>query len=300
MLFRISFLFKNALVMKHLHQSYLSVILSVILMQITGSAFADLSGTLGHPPRIMALGDSITAGCCNPRVGYYQFLSDNLTTAGYQFDMVGSVYVDGYHIEAHPGAWPYDLLNGILDPNTGLRSGGIDEWIAQSAPDIVLLHAGTNGVGSNGSLNYDPQTAQWGKHVEDMRQILDVIFNANPAAFVILAKIINTRTYEPDISEYNRQLALMVSAYGNSHLHVVDMEDILSDDPLINYIDSVHPSPTGLEIMADNWYPVLTPILDLSHAVAEDEFPWEIFLPAILGGSKHKRSEPHALPIRAE
>jgi len=267
-------------------QIYFRAYLATILMLVAEPGSAGLSDTLGHPARVMALGDSITAGCCNPRVGYYQFLADDLTTADYQFNLVGSVYVGGYHIEAHPGAWPYDLLNGILDPNTGLRSGGIDEWMAQSQPDIVLLHAGTNGVGSNGSLNYDPQNAQWGKHVDDMRQILDVIFNVNPAAFVILAKIINTRTYKPETSEYNRQLALMASVYGNTHLHVIDMEGILSGDPLVNYIDGVHPSPAGLEIMADKWYPALIAILN--EVAEQGEFPWEMFMPAILHGSGNR------------
>ena len=247
--------------LKRSFSHYASAILAFILAGTAQTASAALIDTLGHAPKIMALGDSITAGCCDPHVGYYQYLANVLTTAGYQFSMVGSVHVGGYNIEAHPGAWPKDLVNGILDPNSDLRSGGIATWMEQSTPDIVLLHAGTNGIMPS-TLSYDPTTAQWGSQVADMRSVLDGIFSANTDVYVMLAKIISLRTPSPGTTEYNRQLALMASTYGNSHLSLVDMEDNLSGDPQTNYVDDVHPSADGLKIMADSWYSALKSILD--------------------------------------
>jgi lysophospholipase L1-like esterase len=239
----------------------LRIFLTATLLLATRVTSAALVDSLGHAPRIMALGDSITSGCCNPRAGYYQYLANYLTTYGYQFSMVGSVHVGGYDIEGHPGWWPKDLVNGRLDPTTGLLTGGIDVWMTQSEPDIVLLHAGTNGVGPS-TISYDPTVSKWGSQVADMRSLLDGIFNANPNAYVIMAKIIQTRTPRSDITEFNNQLSRMASAYGNDHLFVVDMENILSGNPDANYVDDVHPSAAGLQIMADAWFPTLTRVLD--------------------------------------
>jgi lysophospholipase L1-like esterase len=234
---------------------------AVYATPVTNTTSTALIDALGHAPKIMALGDSITTGCCNPTVGYYQFLADDLIASDYQFSMVGSVSAGGYNIEGHPGAWPSDLLSGILDSTSGLRSGGIASWMVQSTPDVVLLHAGTNGVMPS-TLSYDPATARWGSQVADMRSLLDGIFNGNQNAYVILAEIINTQTPSSDITEYNRQLALMASTYGNSHLFLVNMGNILAGDPQANYVDAVHPSAAGLKIMADRWYQALTPILN--------------------------------------
>jgi lysophospholipase L1-like esterase len=240
--------------------------LVAVLLGVTGqAASARLADALGRTPRIMALGDSITVGCCVPPVGYWQFLSEDLVAGGYEFILVGSVHNFGnFGIEGHAGAWPRDLVYGIPDPSTGQRNGGIGTWMPQSTPDVVLVHAGTNGIMPS-TLSYDPATAQWGSQVADMKTLLDGIFAANPNAYVVLAQIISLRTPSSGTTEYNRQLGLMASVYGNDHLSLIDMEDILAADPQGNYVDGTHPGPPGLKIMADAWYRALVPVLDGSQ-----------------------------------
>lgn len=230
-------------------------------MLFASGASATLSESLGRPVRIMALGDSITAGCCSPYVGYYNFLADRLAADGYSFATVGSYQNRGQRHEGHGGYWPKDLADGRVDAATGELRGGVAAWMAQSAPDIVLLHAGTNGL-SQASVNFDPATASWGSQAADVRRIVDGIFAANPDAFVLMAQIIQTQVPRPDLTAFNQQLASVAATYGNGRLLLVAMEDLLTGDPTAYFGDAIHPNAMGLSLMADAWYDALVPVLD--------------------------------------
>lgn len=245
-----------------MNKKFHSFIFILILFAYANTSFASLAETLGRAPKILTLGDSITVGCCNPSVGYQQFLAENLSNDGYSFSFVGSVRnAHGINIEGHGGFTPAQLANGI------------DNWLASSTPDIVLLHAGTNGITRN-SLNFDPNTAQWGSQVNDVQTLLQSIVNFNPNTYVIVADIINKRTPDTQTSVFNEQLNLMLQTIfgNNSRISIVDFENLLDADPANNYSDAVHPAEPGFKLIADGWYTALTPILN-SDSVSSVPIP---------------------------
>ena len=102
--------------------------------------------------RVMALGDSITAGvgAHGSRVkdgGYRGALASLLQREGYHVNFVGSRtdYSDAIDERAHEG-WPgYVLRSFPSDPGPGQLYGAlVKSAIAKDDPDVILLMAGTN------------------------------------------------------------------------------------------------------------------------------------------------------------
>lgn len=200
------------------------------------------------PLRVMPLGDSITRGSGSPFfTGYRQPLYTNLRGAGYDVDFVGD--------ERNGGG---TALSFDID-NEG-HSGETADWIADrvfsflnaNPADIVLLHIGTNDL-----LNGDtPATA-----TEDVERILERVDdweNDNNELVVVLARIINRATVDPQTSEYNNQLAEMAQSRidGGDQIVLVDMENSAGleyQESGPDWGDSIHPSYHGYQKMAALW-----------------------------------------------
>jgi hypothetical protein len=184
-------------------------------------------------------------------------LHDLLTGSGYDVDFVGS-QSNGV---AYPFSDPqHEGHNGQTD---AFIASNIYNWLSLYAPDVVLLHIGTN-------TPRDP---------DQVMTILDEIDNYeidfDTDVIVIMARIIKKggNPGDPLISEYNDILAnlntnpdsgLVPSRadYG-SELFVVDMEDgagikywsytdTIPGD-MMNEETLIHPYATGYSKMADVW-----------------------------------------------
>lgn len=184
--------------------------------------------------RVMALGDSITAGVGDPtRSGYRITLQGLLRNAGVRVDMVGG-RVDGRCCdrdhEGHPG-W---TAAQVRDQVQG--------WARTYAPDVVLLHIGTNDI----SRNTPARTIAL-----RVTAIVRAIRRARPLTHVFVARIIGTR-----IAELNRRTAAFnallpgVVAAAGARVYLVDMADV--GGALL--ADSRHPTRAGYEVMAARWY----------------------------------------------
>lgn len=197
--------------------------------------------------RIMPLGDSITAGVetlpdgsdlpVNLMVSYRQALYLDLAGNGYSVDFVGSQSygqaVLGFDAanEAYPGFSDQQIarmVHGLLMDNPA---------------DIVLLHIGTNG------LNIDPG---------DVETILDEIDRYDQETTVVLAQIINRKSFSQTTSDFNANLETMAMqrmANGDKII-LVDMENaIIYPDDLS---DNLHPNESGYEKMAMVWLDALS------------------------------------------
>ncbi|MBK8971369.1 MAG: hypothetical protein IPM37_08400 [Hahellaceae bacterium] len=137
------------------------------------------------PVRVMPLGDSITAGTNGSRTKYFgtyrTSLYDTLTSTGYNVDFVSSAYSrhtddqDRDH-EGWPGYSSYQLRNIVRDS------------LAMNTADIVLVHAGTNKLSSA---------------LAGMTELLKSVDLYSKNVPVIVARIINQQTYNPDVTQYN-------------------------------------------------------------------------------------------------
>ena len=215
--------------------------------------------------RIMPLGDSITDGvetykpatgdlpAAPMRVGYRKALQKRLDAAGYAVDFVGSQssgsgagLADAQH-EGYPGAKQAALVTDI------------NSWLGLNAPDVVLLHIGTNDV-TGGDTNVAPTS-------ELLSRIDTWSANtANPPVRLLLATIIGQKSGTPDVAAFNANLTSLYNstwadAAGERPRFVVRRVDMNSKlDPATDLSDlaedsvGLHPNPSGYAKMADAWF----------------------------------------------
>jgi lysophospholipase L1-like esterase len=224
------------------------------------AALGTAAPALGEPVRILPLGDSITHGYYNGftvQNSYRKELKNLLDAAGYTTDFVGSLtdgdFTDNQH-EGHDG-WHADETGSTND-----ILGRVAEWLSETDEDIVLLHVGTNDILANG------------EDADEVSDILDEIFATNSDITVVVALIIKadaSYSWTGDVSIYNSNLNTMAQARiaGGDDIIVVDMENgagLLYDSPdMVGF----HPSPTGYDKMATNWYPAVTEAIARQHAL---------------------------------
>lgn len=203
-------------------------------------------------PNVMPLGDSITAGGdASYRRPLYYLITANTSL---QLNYVGTRYQTSTcpecsYYEAYGGWTPAQILNGDgIVPHLSVR-------LSQVNPDIVILHAGTNGCDA-AAVAFDPLTELYGSHVNTIKEILDTLFLANPQMRVVLAQIIQPQVVQPYILEFNNQLQVLYNSYEHKNsIILVNLESTLTEPA--DYIDTYHPSAQGYEKMALAFYPAL-------------------------------------------
>ncbi len=168
----------------------------LVLSGISDATAAD------EPVKIMSLGDSITKGTGSDNDnGYRKPLYLNLTNNGYDIDFVGSQhdgdFADPNH-EGHNGETAL-WLNPLLDGPGG--------WLEQYEPDIILYHIGTNDLKDESDIEI---------YAQDANDTIEKIYNFDPNAAIILAKILltsNNETVNTRIRAYNLLLGDIVQVW---------------------------------------------------------------------------------------
>ena len=200
--------------------------------------------------RIMPLGDSITRGMGGdpPYTGYRDDLYWLLVNDDWDFDFVGS-QSDGSGFDAdhegHGGWKAEDIL------------ANIDTWLQDSAPDVILLHIGTNDI-SSGQSNSST--------IDEIEGILDRIYAYNPQITILLCKLIPR--LETPANEYlqNEELNGLIEDLYNEkkdagyYIYLVDQFNAFKENPdwRTDYmIDNVHPNEDGYAVMAQTFFSVL-------------------------------------------
>nr|BFE63273.1 hypothetical protein GCM10020063_077990 [Dactylosporangium thailandense] len=221
----------------------------LVLVQPAGAA-----QTAAAPVRIMPLGDSITAGpgCWRAKLWH------RLQTSGYtNIDFVGGVSDGG---GCNPG-YAYDFdheghggysATGIADNNQ------LPPWLAAAAPDIVLMHLGTNDMWG-GYIPLATKLAAFTKLVGQMRA-------NNPAIKIIVAQIIPMSaaacaTCPADVIALNNALPSWAAGLTTAQSPIVLADLWTGFDAVADTGDGVHPNDTGFQKMSDAWYPVLARVL---------------------------------------
>lgn len=216
-----------------------------------------------EPLRILCVGDSITQGGRRERdeFTYRLPLQRLLHEAGIPFDFIGS-QSKGLHPDAQ---WP-DPAPGIpFDPQHegyyGHKTRQVVDKImaawtdAAPAPDIVLIHLGTNDQKHGDYANTVNQPLR--EFIAFLRQknpgvvilLGHLNFNDSPGAFRIMAGISELKT------ELNTETSPVrtVSHYQNWNEN--------PDHPEPDTFDWAHPNPSGQEKMARAWFLKMQPFL---------------------------------------
>jgi lysophospholipase L1-like esterase len=222
--------------------------------------------TTVRPLRVLALGDSITAGTgSTSRSGYRTDLHARLTAAGLDVDFVGSqrsgVGPDLDH-EGH-GGWTINRVRG-----------GLDSMLATYRPDVVLLHVGTNDI----TRGEDAR-----KVAGRLSQLIDRIRVARPTAYVIVSQIVGSNVPIERLVDrlYNARLPAIVAAKGPM-VRLVDQSTVFGTD----LHDLHHPNDLGYAKMAFNFYNALAEVYNVAGP------PWPP------GVNPYRQSTQVALPVR--
>jgi hypothetical protein len=152
-----------------------------------------------------------------------------LISAGFDVDFVGGQsdgldYYDDDH-EGHGGFTPAEIAVSL------------NNWLIANPPEVILLHIGTNELDVAG--------------VED---ILNIVDGFDPNITVVLARIINTASFDPAISQFNDDITAMAEAriVNGDKILIVDHENALiyPDD----MSDEKHPNNSGYAKMETVWF----------------------------------------------
>jgi hypothetical protein len=220
-------------------------------------------------PKLMPLGDSITAGVINSsgpeasiRVGFRKPLYDSLQSAGYFVDFVGTQN-DGYSVlnfdpdnEGHGGWTSSEIVFGTFGPfqDPDCPTCKLIDWLNGKKPDVILLHIGTN------SFTTDPTNVS---AILNTINLWSTSPDGNPVA-VFLAQIINRNPYQSvDVLTYNQNLSMLVTNRQNAGVgpltYLVDQESALAyPADLLEDPAGLHPDANGYAKMAGRWFTGLT------------------------------------------
>jgi lysophospholipase L1-like esterase len=204
--------------------------------------------------RIMALGDSITAGpgCWRAKLWH------RLQTSGYtDIDFVGTQSDGG---GCNPGySYDFDHEGHGGYAATGIANADqLPPWLAAAKPDVVLMHLGTNDMWGGYIPLADKLTA-FTKLVGQMRA-------QNPAMRIVVAQIIPISaaacsTCPADVVALNDAIPGWAAGLstGQSPIRVADLWT--GYDAVADNTDGIHPNDGGFQKMSDAWYPAVAQAL---------------------------------------
>lgn len=197
------------------------------------------------PVAIMPLGDSITDGFNVPG-GYRITLKPRLNAGGYATDMVGTM-------SNGPAALTDREHQGLSGWRIDQLDANVVSWLQQTAPAVVLLHAGTNDMIQGVNLSTAPAR---------LGALIDKITATRPQAKVLVASIVplGTAAWEANVQAFNAAIPGLVQsrAAAGKQVHFVDMHAKLTAADLA---DGIHPSEAGYAKMGAAWYEALRPVL---------------------------------------
>ena len=231
--------------MKFLNRLFCFVGLSLLAISGIASAQPDV--------RILPLGDSITLGCCSGSAsqgGYRNTLYTSLTNAGYTVDFLGT-QTD----TLNPGLPDSDHQGHSSFTINDIRAGLANWLAAYAAPDVVLLHIGTNDFTDGLSSVVDVQNR--------LRNLVKELHVLRPHARVIVSSLLprsDIPAAADAVTSYNSSLPQFVAglAAAGHPVHYLDMHGTFLLEDLN---DGLHPNPVGYTKMADLLFPAVTSII---------------------------------------
>jgi acyl-CoA thioesterase I len=214
------------------------------------------------PVRILPLGDSITQGGRNDRKEYtYRWpLFCKLVDEKIDFDFIGSRNF-GLNSDAK---WPKEYKGKFFDMDHegyyGIKTASAlnelkkakKRWPA--APDIVLIHLGTN----------DQNAKDYQKAVSaPLQEMIKLLRIENPKVVIILGHLNFNGGKAKKIYPLVEQLAEKMNTKTSPVITVHHYKGWKENpkDANSDTFDWAHPNPQGQKKMADNWYNAMKPYL---------------------------------------
>lgn len=145
----------------------------------------------------------------------------------------------------------YEVVNAGLSGETSAGGRSRINWILNQEVDVFVLE-----LGANDGLRGIP--------VEETRQnlqaIIDIVREKNPNVEIILAGMQVPPNLGPEYTEGFQAIFPELARKNDLHLIPFLLEGV-AGDPELNQQDGIHPTAEGYEIVAENVWQVLGPVL---------------------------------------
>lgn len=229
-----------------------------------------------EPWKIVAIGDSITQS--NLEHASYRYpLWKKLIDGGYDFDLVGTQHVNsnqtaGTGSVTGPQVGQDDYKGKSFDPDhegywgetagqvlTRLQTSLLTLTNDGKAPDVALIHLGTNDMLATGDSATKVQGA-----ISSIEDIIDLLRVQNPNVAVIVAKVI------PYASDSSGQIVLLndvidkldeTKGTADSPVVIVDQYTGFNATVGVDSFDGIHPNASGEEKIASKFFGELQKII---------------------------------------
>ncbi|MEQ8581796.1 MAG: arylesterase [Marinoscillum sp.] len=182
-------------------------------------------------PVILFFGNSITAGYqLDVEDAFPALIQDRLDSLGYEFKVINA---------------------GLSGETT---SGGLNriEWVLQTIPDVFVLELGAN----DGLRGLDLDETK-----KNLLLIIDKVKEANPEVKILLVGMRVPPNLGKDYTtRFSAIFPAVASETGASLLPFI--LDGVAGNPELNLPDGIHPTVEGHQILAENVWRALRPILE--------------------------------------
>lgn len=207
--------------------------------------------------RIMAIGDSVTEGDTN-HASYRFWLHQNLLSAGFNFDLVGTRR--GNHVQwvGTQGEPLYPWFDQDHQSRWGAQldesHNSINQWASQK-PDVVLIHIGHNDI-RNGKT---PQ--QMINHLSTF--IDDLRSKVNPNVRIALAMPIANFSLGSvaEMDAYRAMIPGLAASKSTAQSPIVVVDQYAGFNPDIHTYDTVHPNAAGEQQIAARFFDAIVQLV---------------------------------------
>jgi len=202
----------------------------------------------GTPCKILPLGDSITRGAKSSNdAGYRSQLFKLIVAAAQKVTFTGSLTNGPTQESGQPFPRMHEGHSGwtISQLAPLIPSPAFD-----SKPNIILLHIGTNDIGSR-----DPAGM-----ATRLEALIDKLAQNGPDALIVVAQITPARTDNDIRDAYNAKIPGIVQSQSAKGRHIVSVD--MNKLPMTGLnSDGVHPNDQGYAYMAGIWYAAIKDLL---------------------------------------
>ncbi|WP_405059005.1 GDSL-type esterase/lipase family protein [Kribbella sp. NBC_01505] len=203
------------------------------------------------PTKVMAIGDSITAGADAAQGGYRTDLWQLLRADGRPVDFVGSMSSGSAALadkdnEGH-GGWTIAMIQE-----------NVVGWLTTYQPDVVTLMIGTNDMHEDATSGAAPGR---------LSALLDTIAQTSPNTQTFVSSIppINDELKDAHVNAFNATIPAMVATKSATGKKVTFVDTNPAFSNPFDMADALHPNYGSLSKAAGIWYGALTgqPLLRL-------------------------------------
>lgn len=147
---------------------------------------------------------------------------------------------------------PYNIVNAGLSGETS--AGGLRriDWVLQQPVDIVIIELG----GNDGLRGIDPENTK-----ENLQGIIDKIESKYPDTEIILTGMQAPPNMGDNYTSRFRQVFFDLADENDVTFLPFILEGV-AGDPELNQRDGIHPTSEGHQILAENVWEVMEPLLE--------------------------------------